>query len=61
MNRDDYRRDFDKIHDQLEKLDNKLDDYAQRITKIETTQKGVVAFLALFITSGISAVYKFIG
>jgi hypothetical protein len=59
MNRDDYRRDFDRIHGKLETLDLKLDDHLGRISKIETTQKGITTTFVLFITASLTALAKF--
>lgn len=59
MNKDDYRRDFDRIHGKLETLDSKLDDHLGRISKIETTQKGITTVFIAMITAGLTAIAKF--
>jgi hypothetical protein len=59
----DYRKDFDKIHNSLDKMDEKLDNHLERISKSETDitwirgHINIVTALAVTLLSGLAVAY----
>jgi tetrahydromethanopterin S-methyltransferase subunit G len=53
---------FDRIDDKLDSIEEKLSNLAmehqQRITKLETTQKGVIALCMALLTTALAALAK---
>ena len=49
---------FDRIEDKIDSLHTKLDSYQERITRIETTQKGVIALCLAIITAALGTLAK---
>ena len=54
----DYRDDFDRVHDKLDKIDDKLGNHIDRIARLEATQKGAISVITAIFTAIGAALLK---